>query len=69
MKLFPPRTPWVLYIGGVLGFIIIFVMAFVFPRIGGAYTIALMVLGQGIAAVLITTSIGSITRASAARCL
>lgn len=50
---FPPRTPWTLYLGGVCGFLIIAAMAIVFPRIGAAYTIALMVGGQCIAALLI----------------
>lgn len=48
--LFPPGTPWVLYLGGFYGFVILAALAFAFPRIGGAWTIALLVLGQGIAA-------------------
>lgn len=50
---FPPGTPWSLYVGGACGFVIIAALAFVFPRIGAAYAVALMVLGQGIAALAI----------------
>ena len=52
-RFFPPGTPWTLYIGGVCGFIIIAAMAFTLPRIGAAMAIALMVLGQGVAALAI----------------
>jgi transporter family-2 protein len=55
-----PRTeflsadnPWTLYIGGVCGFIVILAIAFVMPKQGAALTIALMVLGQGLAALTI----------------
>jgi transporter family-2 protein len=51
--LFPPNTPWVLYLGGVYGFLILAALAFAFPRIGGAWTIALLVLGQGLAALAV----------------
>lgn len=50
---FPAGTPPSLYVGGVCGFIIIAALAFAFPRLGAARAVALMVLGQGIAAVLI----------------
>lgn len=50
---FPAQTPWVLYLGGVFGFIIIACLAFVFPKIGAGNAVALMVLGQGLAAVFI----------------
>ena len=50
---FPAGTPWTLYIGGVCGFVIILFLAFVFPRIGAAWAIALVVLGQSAAALLI----------------
>lgn len=50
---FPAGTPWALYIGGVCGFVIILCLAFVFPRIGAVWAIALVVLGQSIAALLI----------------
>jgi len=46
-------TPWTLYVGGVCGFIVILSLAFVFPRIGAAVAIALVVLGQGAAALVI----------------
>lgn len=44
---FPAGAPWNLYLGGLLGFTIITAIALAFPRLGGATTIALMVLGQG----------------------
>ncbi len=46
-------APWSLYAGGVGGFIIILSLAFVFPKIGAAVAIALVVLGQGVAALAI----------------
>ena len=51
--LFPPGASWVLYLGGVYGFVILAVLAFAFPRLGGAWTIAVMVLGQGMAALAV----------------
>lgn len=51
--LFPAGTPWTLYIGGACGFVIILALAFVFPRIGAAWAIALVVLGQCAAALAI----------------
>jgi bacterial/archaeal transporter family-2 protein len=50
---FPSGTPWSLYVGGVCGFVIILSLAFVFPKIGAAVAIALVVLGQGAAALAI----------------
>lgn len=50
---FPPNTPWVLYLGGICGFTVILSLAFVFPKIGAGVTIAILVLGQGIAALAI----------------
>lgn len=50
---FPSGTPWSLYVGGICGFIIISSLAFVFPKIGAAVAIALVVLGQGVAALVI----------------
>jgi transporter family-2 protein len=50
---FPVGTPWALYIGGACGFVIVFGLAFVFPKIGAAWTIALVVLGQSAAALAI----------------
>lgn len=49
----PAGTPWSLYIGGFCGFLIIFSLALVFPKIGAAYTMALVVLGQSAAALAI----------------
>ncbi len=48
LTFFPAGTPWNLYLGGLLGFTIITTIALAFPRLGGATTIALMVLGQGL---------------------
>jgi transporter family-2 protein len=50
---FPAGTSWALYIGGLCGFAVILILAFVFPRIGGAWAIALVVLGQSAAALAI----------------
>lgn len=50
---FPSGTPWSLYLGGFCGFVIILSLAYVFPRIGAAVTIALAVLGQGLAALVV----------------
>src|SRR5205823_14115082 len=50
---FPAGTPWSLYIGGACGFAIILAGAFAFPKIGAGPAIALMVLGQGAAALAI----------------
>jgi bacterial/archaeal transporter family-2 protein len=50
---FPRATPWWLYVGGVCGFVIVLSLAVVFPRIGAAVAIALMVLGQSAAALAI----------------
>jgi bacterial/archaeal transporter family-2 protein len=50
---FPADTPWSLYVGGLCGFAVILAAAFVFPRIGAAPAVALMVLGQGAAALVI----------------
>lgn len=46
-------TSWTLYLGGVFGFVIIASLAFVFPKIGAAYAIALMVGGQCLAALVV----------------
>jgi transporter family-2 protein len=52
-KFFPTDTSWTLYLGGVFGFIIIAAAVLVFPRLGAAYAIALMVCGQCLAAMII----------------
>lgn len=49
----PTSTSWPLYLGGVYGFVILAALALAFPRLGGAWTIALMVLGQGVMALAI----------------
>jgi transporter family-2 protein len=50
---FPADASWTLYTGGLFGFVIIASLAFVFPKIGAAYAIALMVGGQCVAALLV----------------
>jgi transporter family-2 protein len=50
---FPPGTPWALYTGGLCGFVFIFCLAVAFPRIGAAWAIALVVLGQSAVALAI----------------
>ena len=49
----PASASWTLYLGGVFGFIIIAAAVLVFPRLGAAYAIALMVCGQCLAAMVI----------------
>jgi transporter family-2 protein len=49
----PAGTSWTLYLGGVFGFIIIATAVLVFPRLGAAYAVALMVCGQCLAALVI----------------
>ncbi|HYD47314.1 MAG TPA: DMT family transporter [Terriglobales bacterium] len=53
MSFFPAGTSWTLYLGGIGGLVIIATLAFVFPRIGAAYAVALMVAGQCATALLI----------------
>src|SRR5215831_376010 len=50
---FAAGASWTLYLGGVFGFIIIAAAVLVFPRLGAAYAIALMVCGQCLAAMII----------------
>ena len=50
---FPPATPWSYYVGGLCGFAVLLSLAFAFPRIGAGVAIALVVLGQGAAALAI----------------
>lgn len=50
---FPAGAAWTLYIGGFFGFVIIAAGAFVFPRLGAGWAVALMVFGQTLAALLI----------------
>ena len=50
---FPAGTPWIFYLGGVFGFVIILSLAYVFPKVGAAVAIALVVLGQGAGALAI----------------
>src|SRR5262245_2000255 len=53
MTFFPAGASWTLYLGGLFGFVIIASLAFVFPRIGAAYAVALMVGGQCVAALIV----------------
>src|SRR5262249_41162639 len=50
---FPTGASWALYLGGVFGFVIFAAAVLVFPRLGAAYAIALMVCGQCLAAMII----------------
>jgi bacterial/archaeal transporter family-2 protein len=50
---FPADASWTLYLGGLFGFMIIASLAFVFPRIGAAYAVTLMVGGQCVAALVV----------------
>jgi transporter family-2 protein len=50
---FPAGASWTLYLGGVFGFIVITAAVVVFPRLGAAYAVALMVCGQCLAALII----------------
>jgi transporter family-2 protein len=51
--LVPTGASWPLYLGGLYGFTVIAALAIAFPRLGGAWTIALLVLGQGVMALTI----------------
>src|SRR5947209_2574693 len=53
MSFFPAGASWMLYLGGIFGFAVIVATVLVFPRLGAAYAIALMVCGQCLAAMLI----------------
>jgi bacterial/archaeal transporter family-2 protein len=53
MTFFAAGASRTLYLGGLLGFVIIASLTFVFPRIGAAYAVALMVAGQCVAAVMV----------------
>jgi bacterial/archaeal transporter family-2 protein len=50
---FPTGASWTFYLGGFFGFAIIASLAFVFPKIGAAYAVALMVGGQCVAALMV----------------
>jgi transporter family-2 protein len=53
MTFLPAGTPWTLYLGGLFGFTIVASLTVVFPKIGAAYAIALMVGGQCLAALVV----------------
>lgn len=46
-------APWTAYLGGLFGFSVVACACFAFPRLGGGAAVALMVLGQGAAALAI----------------
>lgn len=46
-------TPWPYFLGGLYGLVIVAGLAVAFPRFGGAWTIALFVLGQGATALAV----------------
>ncbi len=50
---FPKDAGWTLYLGGVCGFVIIAALATAYPKIGAARAVALLVVGQSIAALTI----------------
>jgi transporter family-2 protein len=50
---FTTGAPWTFYLGGLFGFVVIASLAFVFPKIGAAYAVALMVGGQCVAALTV----------------
>jgi transporter family-2 protein len=50
---FAPEAPWTLYVGGLCGFAILMAVTLAYPRLGAAWTIALVVLGQGVAALAV----------------
>ena len=50
---FPAGTPWSFYLGGLCGIVLLVSLTSVFPKIGAAVAIALVVLGQGLAALAI----------------
>jgi transporter family-2 protein len=50
---YPAGTPWFLYVGGFCGFVVILSLAFVYPKIGAALAVALLVFGQSAAALAI----------------
>jgi transporter family-2 protein len=47
------NTPLSLYVGGVCGFVFLLSLAYVFPKVGAALAITLVVLGQSAAALVI----------------
>ncbi len=49
----PSAAPWYVYLGGACGFGFILATAFVFPKLGAASSVALVVLGQGGTALLL----------------
>src|SRR5207249_2468189 len=50
---FPPGASWTLYLGGLFGSVFLASLAFVFPRIGAAQAVTLMIGGQCIAALVV----------------
>jgi len=50
---FPAGASAPLYLGGLFGFVIIASLTFVFPKIGAAYAVVLMIGGQCVAALVV----------------
>lgn len=50
---FSSGAPWTLYLGGFFGLVVLASLAFVVPKIGAAYTVALMIGGQCVASLAI----------------
>jgi transporter family-2 protein len=50
---FAAGSGWTLHLGGVFGFVIVAAAAFIFPKLGAAWAVALMVFGQCMAALAI----------------
>ena len=53
MTFFAAGASRTLYLGGLFGFVIIASLTFVFPKIGAAYAVALMVGGQCVTALMV----------------
>ena len=50
---FPAGAPWSAYLGGFCGFAMLAAVALAFPKLGAAWAVALIVLGQAAAALAI----------------
>lgn len=48
----PPISQWYMYVGGILGILILMIVMFLIPRIGAASTFIALVLGQSLLALL-----------------
>jgi len=50
---FPDGVPWTSYLGGVFGLTMMVAIPLVFPKLSAAYSVALIVCGQCVAALII----------------